>query len=142
MFQHLLLKRCIELPWYHIFVGLFLHFSLFQRSKLLSYANTALSFFSSEAFSFLFFFRATPLAYGSSQARGPIGDTAVCLHYSHSNAGSEVHLQPTPTAYSNHRILNSLRRGQGLNLHPHGYQLGSFPLSHNRNSKLRVSWYY
>ena len=36
----------------------------------------------------------TPAAYGSSQARGPIGatDAGLC----HSNAGSEVHLQATP----------------------------------------------
>ena len=37
--------------------------------------------------SFLFF-RAAPVAYGSSQARGPIRATAVSLHHSHSNSGS------------------------------------------------------
>ena len=37
-------------------------------------------------------FRAIPLAYGSSQARGEIGAVAASLHYSHSNAGSEPHL--------------------------------------------------
>ena len=40
--------------------------------------------------------RAVPAAYGSSQARGPIGAIAAGLHHSHSNAGSESHLQPTP----------------------------------------------
>ena len=49
-------------------------------------------------FSFLFclfsFFSATPVAHGSSQARGQIGATAACLH--HSNARSEGPLQPTP----------------------------------------------
>ena len=35
--------------------------------------------------------RATPKAYGGSQARGLIGATAVGLHHSHSNAGSQLH---------------------------------------------------
>ena len=41
-------------------------------------------------------FRAEPVAYGGSQARGGIGFVASCLRHSHSNAGSEPHLQPTP----------------------------------------------
>ena len=43
-----------------------------------------------------FFFNAALAAYGSSQAGGRIGTTAVDLHHSHSNAGSESHqrLQP------------------------------------------------
>ena len=41
--------------------------------------------------SFFFFFvfcllRATPTAYGGSQARGPVGALATSLHHSHSNA--------------------------------------------------------
>ena len=39
--------------------------------------------------------KATPTAYGSSQARGWIGATAASLRHSHSNAGSERHLWPT-----------------------------------------------
>ena len=42
------------------------------------------------------FSRATPMAYGSSQARGLIGAIAAGLRQSHSNAGSESHLRPTP----------------------------------------------
>ena len=42
------------------------------------------------------FSRAAPMAYGGSQARGLIGAVAVGLHQSHSNAGCEPHLQPTP----------------------------------------------
>ena len=34
--------------------------------------------------------------YGDSQARGLIGPTAAGLRLSHSNPGSELHLQPTP----------------------------------------------
>ena len=41
----------------------------------------------------LFDYRAAPVAYGSSQARGPIGAAVVGL-CSHSNARSEPHLQP------------------------------------------------
>ena len=41
-------------------------------------------------------FRAAPSAYGGSQARGGMGAVATGLHHSHSNAGSEPYLQPTP----------------------------------------------
>ena len=46
--------------------------------------------------SFCLFSRAAPVAYGGSQARGPIGAAATGLHHSDSNAGSEPRLQPTP----------------------------------------------
>ena len=39
-------------------------------------------------------FMVAPAAYGSSQARGRIGATAPCLHHSHNNTGSELHLRP------------------------------------------------
>ena len=42
------------------------------------------------SFSF-FFFRATPMAYGSFQAKGLIGAAAAGLNHSHSNAGSLTH---------------------------------------------------
>ena len=45
---------------------------------------------------FDFIFRVTPVAYGSSQARGRMGATAAGLHHSHSNARSEPPLRPTP----------------------------------------------
>ena len=46
---------------------------------------------------FLFcLFRAAPVAYGGSQARGRIHTTAASLHHSHSNSESELRLQPTP----------------------------------------------
>ena len=48
---------------------------------------------------FLSFFAiswAAPSAYGGSQASGPIGAIATSLRQSHSNAGSEPCLQPTP----------------------------------------------
>ena len=43
-----------------------------------------------------FFFKATPEAYGSSQARDRIGAVAAGLPHSHSSAGSESLLRPTP----------------------------------------------
>ena len=45
---------------------------------------------------FVFFSRAVPIAYGGSQARGPIGAAAASLRQSHNNARSELHPQPTP----------------------------------------------
>ena len=45
---------------------------------------------------FFLLFRAAPEAYGGSQARGLLGAVAAGLHHSHSNAGSEPHLGPTP----------------------------------------------
>ena len=48
-------------------------------------------------FCFVFLlFRATPTAYGGSQARHLIGATAAGHSHSHSNARSEARLQPTP----------------------------------------------
>ena len=44
----------------------------------------------------LLFLWAAPAAYGGSQARGLIGAVATGLRQSHSNAGSEPSLQPTP----------------------------------------------
>ena len=49
-------------------------------------------------FVFFFFrvFRAVPMAYGGSQARGLTGAVAAGLCHSHSNAGSEPQLRPPP----------------------------------------------
>ena len=47
---------------------------------------------------FIYFclFRAAPAAYGGSQAGGRIEAVAASLRHSHSNAGSEPRLRPTP----------------------------------------------
>ena len=63
--------------------------------------------------SLLLLFRAAPEAYVSSQARG----------------------QPTPQLTAMPDPWPT-ERGQGLNLHPHGYQLGLFLQGHNGNSFL------
>ena len=57
---------------------------------------------------FFFFFclyRAAPLAYGGSQARGWIGAIASGLHHSHNNTRSEPHLWPVS---QQRQILNPL----------------------------------
>ena len=66
-----------------------------------------------------FIFRATPTAYGSSQASGWIRATAAGLRHSHSNARSEQRLQPTPQLTANTGSLTT-KLGQGSNLQPHG----------------------
>ena len=45
-------------------------------------------------------FRATPEAYGGSQARGPVGATVASLHHSPSNWGSKLCLRPTPQLWA------------------------------------------
>ena len=45
---------------------------------------------------FVYVFRAAPVAYGDSQAKGRIGVVATSLRHSHSSARSQLHLQPTP----------------------------------------------
>ena len=75
-------------------------------------------------FFFFFFFsfcllRATPVAYGSSQARGGIGAVAASLHHSHSNAGSKPHLRSAPQLMAMPDPLPT-EQGQGSNLQPHG----------------------
>jgi len=44
---------------------------------------------------FFFLFRAAPVASVNSQANGRIGAASSSLHHSHSNIGSELHLQST-----------------------------------------------
>ena len=77
-------------------------------------------------FFFLSFFRATPVAYGGSQASGLIRVVATSLQHSHSNARSELRLRPTlqlmamldPTL----QLMAMLdpEQGQGQNTQPHG----------------------
>ena len=80
------------------------------------------------------FFRTAPMAYGSSQARGRIGAAAASLHHSHSDTGSKPHLWPTSQLMVT-LILNPLSEAR----FPHGYLLGSLPLSHNENSIFMTS---
>ena len=69
-------------------------------------------------FIYFCFFRAVPSAYGSFQAMGQFGAVAASLYHSHSNEGSEPHLQSTTqlTAMPDPRPNE---RGQGWNPHSH-----------------------
>ena len=82
---------------------------------------------------YFFLFRATPAAYGSSQARGRIGAAAAILGHSHHNTGSEPRLRPTPQLTAT-LDPQPTEQGQGSYLSPHGCLSGSSPLSHNGNS--------
>ena len=82
---------------------------------------------------FLNLFRATPMANGSSQASGRIRAVTASLHHSHSNAGSEPHLWPTPHPRAT-LDPQPTEQGKGLNLCPHECWSDLFLLSHNRNS--------
>ena len=73
------------------------------RSSLVSWLRLGLQrkkpaqeflFFSSSSSSFFFFllFRAVPVAYGRSQARGPFGAVAAGLCHNHSHTRSEPSL--------------------------------------------------
>ena len=65
-------------------------FQLKERAKF-SFLSLFVLFFLS-----FVLFRATPAAYGGSQARGLIRTTAASLCQSHSNTRSEARLRPTP----------------------------------------------
>ena len=74
------------------------------------------------------------MACGGSQARCPIRATAAGLHHSHSNAGSEPHLRPTPklTAAPD---PSPTERGQGSDPQPHGSYTDLFLLRHKGISR-------
>ena len=71
-----------------------------------------------------FFFRAAPVAYGGSQAMGPIWAAAASLRQGHSNAGSEPCLWPTPQPTVT-LDPQPPEQGQASNPCPHGCQSGS-----------------
>ena len=64
------------------------------------------------------------VAYGDSQARGPIGAAATGLCHSHSHLRSKPCLQPTSQLMAMLDPQPS-EQGQGSNLKPHGSQSDS-----------------
>ena len=92
-------------------------FSIFiSLNRLLEFHSSALAFFLFLLILFLFIylcllFRAILVIYGGSQARGQIGATAAGLRHSHSNAGPEPRLQPTPHSWQSW-ILNPLSKAR------------------------------
>ena len=71
-------------------------------------------------FPFSLHFRAAPVAYGRSQARGPVGAAGAGLHHSHSNARSKPCLQPTPQLMAT-PDLSPTGGDRGSNPRPPGY---------------------
>ena len=73
---------------------------------------------------FFFFFchftssRAAPMAYGDSQTRGRIRAVATGIHQSHSYAGSEPRLQPTPQLTATSDIPNPLSKARDRTRNP------------------------
>ena len=78
-------------PCFNFILSSYIISAPFIRKVNESSISTVLSFFF-----FLVFSRAAPMAYGSSQVKDLNGTIAAILHHSHSNAGSDPHLQPTP----------------------------------------------
>ena len=80
---------------------------------------------------FFLLFRAAPVAYGGSQARGPIGATAAGLCQSHSHMGPEPHLRPTPQLTATPDPLSEARDRTHIIIGPSQV---CYPLSHNGNA--------
>ena len=74
-------------------------------------------------FFFFFLFKATPVAYGSSQARGWIRTAAAALSHCHSNAGPELLSATYTAACSNGGSLTHWAR-PGWNPYPQGHYIG------------------
>ena len=86
-----------------LFLLVITHF-YFLLDFILHFFLNAISLEHQRKFSFFFFFfclfRAAPVTYGASQARGRIRPVAASLH--HSYAGSALHLQPIPQLMLHH----------------------------------------
>ena len=61
-----------------------------------------------------------PMEYNGSQARGWIGAVDTSVHQSHSNMGSELHLQPTSQLMAT-PDPQPTEQGQGSNPQPCGH---------------------
>ena len=71
------------------------YYAAVKKEELLPFVTTWMGL--DDIYIYIFcLFRAIPMAYGRSQARGLIRAIATDLHHSHSNTRSERHLWPTP----------------------------------------------
>ena len=68
----------------------------------------------------MFLFRAAPMAYGSSQARGGIRATTANLRHSHSSVRYKLRLQPT-LQFTAMWDPQPTEQGQASSLYPHRY---------------------
>ena len=100
-----------------------------------SQSYSILFFFFFFFFFFFLLFRATPVAYRSSQSRGRTWAVAASLHHKYSNAESEPRLPPIAQLGAT-LDPSPTEQGQGLNPCPHGHQSSLLPQSHNGNSSI------
>ena len=97
-FEYLLSNKKWELPYNHLCIYI-LYFVVGRSENIMHHVHLFSLFFVDFYIYILFyyfFFRATPGAYRSSQARGQIGSSADGLCHSHHSVRSEPCLQPTP----------------------------------------------
>ena len=124
--------------WIYPYVNIIFILVLFipLRSSFLSLMQPFQLYFFSLCFVCLFF-RAEPMAYGSSQCRGQIRAAAAGL--CHSNMGFKPCLQPTPQLMA---MLDPWHTegGQGGSPQPQGYYSDLFPRHHNGNSPFQLSF--
>ena len=85
-------------------------------------------------FFFFFFFFFQGYTCGIWKFSGQGSNRNYSCH-SHSSRGSKPYLQPRSQLMAT-PDSQPIERGQGLNPHPHGYQLDSFLLHHNGNSNI------
>ena len=98
-------KTCLPIHEHEMSFHIFVFFNFFQQSFIVLSTNLLLLEFIPKyciVLYCIFFFClfaiswATPEAYGGSRSRCLIGAVATGLRQSHSNAGSEPRLRPTP----------------------------------------------
>ena len=95
----------------HLLVIFFFRYIKTFHVVIVKYDPEATMVFLTLTFIYMFviycLFKASPVAYGSSQARGRIRDVAAGLHHSHSNVGSKLHLHHSSRQC---QILNPLSK--------------------------------
>ena len=106
LWKFLLIKQNTSLPAFHV-----ARTSIIEPIRLL-YFPLELELLEDKGVLFFFclfvcfcLFRATPMAYGSSQARGQMEAAAADLHHSHSSTGFRPRLWPNMRAHSKARSL-------------------------------------
>jgi len=92
--------------------------------------NSVTALKSSEWHILLLFLRPYLQAHRSSWARDRRRTAAAGLCLNHGNAGSELHLRPTPQLVTM-PDPEPTEQGQRSNPHPHGHYVGSLTLSHS-----------
>ena len=115
-------------------MALFLFQKDLEEAKLHQKQNKTVSvILNSFCFLFFFAFQGRTCSIGSSQAGGRFRATAAARLYQNTMQDPS-HVCNLHHYSQQHQIPHPTEQGQGLNSHPHGYQLDLFPLCHNGNS--------